>query len=142
MNKIFRGRRYDTETAQELAYISYSNRRDFNFWQETLYRKRTGEYFLHGEGGASSKYAEKCGQNEWCGGEEIKPLTLEQAQDWAEKNLSADKYEEIFGSVEETGEKQTVSMSLDKGAIEKLKRVSVERGISVSELVCQMAKSL
>lgn len=107
-----------------------------------MYRKNTGEFFLHGSGGAASKYREQVAQNEWCGGEKIEPLTLEQAQEWAEKHLDGDEYEKIFGAVEETGEKQTVTMSLDKGTIERLKRVSVDQGISVSELVSQLVKNL
>lgn len=142
MKRIFRGRRYDTDTAKKVGYDSYSNRTDFHFWEETLYRKNTGEFFLHGSGGAASKYREQVAQNEWCGGEKIEPLTLEQAQEWAEKHLDGDEYEKIFGAVEETGEKQTVTMSLDKGTIERLKRVSVDQGISVSELVSQLVKNL
>jgi hypothetical protein len=46
--------------------------------------------------------------------------------------------EKIFGEVDETGEKQTVAMSLDKAIIEKAKRMAVEKGISVSELVSQL----
>ena len=101
MKKIINGKMYNTETAKELGYDSYSNSRDFNYWCETLYQKRTGEFFLHGEGGANSKYAEMVDMNCWCGGERIFPLTMEQAKHWAERHLSADEYEDIFGEVEE-----------------------------------------
>ena len=58
MQKIIRGKKYDTDTAKEVC--CYSNNLpfgDFDWVQETLYVKRTGEYFLHGKGGARSKYA-------------------------------------------------------------------------------------
>ena len=34
-------------------------------------------------------------------GEKIEPMTPERAREWAEEFLSADEYEDIFGSVEE-----------------------------------------
>ena len=48
-----------------------------------------------------SKYSQKIGQNEWSGGQEIQPLTLQEAQEWAEEHLDADEYEQVFGAVEE-----------------------------------------
>lgn len=100
MKKIINGKKYDTETATEIA--CWSNERcGFEYCCETLYRKRTGEYFLHGSGGAMSKYAESCGQNTWCGGESIRPLSEENAKRFVESHFDGDKYEEIFGEVEE-----------------------------------------
>src|SRR5690606_40408270 len=78
MKKIINGKRYDTETAQFIGSASYSNRTDFRFWSEELYRKKTGEFFLYGEGGPASKYGRKIEQNTWSGGEQIIPLTLKE----------------------------------------------------------------
>jgi hypothetical protein len=101
MKKIINNKRYDTDTAQFLGYAGYSHPGDFSFWTERLYRKRTGEFFLHGVGGAMSKYARSTGLNEWTGGEEIHPLSPEEARKWIEKNLDAEEYERILGEVEE-----------------------------------------
>ena len=101
MKKIINGKRYDTETAQFIGSASYSNRTDFYFWSEELYRKKTGEFFLHCEGGPGSKYGRQTKQNTWSGGEQIIPLTLAEAKKWGEKYLDADKYEEVFGRIEE-----------------------------------------
>jgi hypothetical protein len=101
MKKIINGKRYDTETAQLIGSTSYSNRTDFYFWREELYRKKTGEFFLYGEGGPASKYSRQIEQNSWSGGKKITPLTREEAQEWAEKYLDADEYEEVFGRIEE-----------------------------------------
>ena len=76
MKKVISGRRYDTDTAKKVGEASYSNCSDFHYWSEELYRKKTGEYFLFGEGGALSKYQQEVGQNEWTGGKEIIPLSL------------------------------------------------------------------
>ena len=63
--------------------------------------KKTGEFFLYGEGGAMSKYTKSCGDNSWTGAEEIIPMTEEEARKWVEKHGDGDDYEEIFGEVEE-----------------------------------------
>ena len=135
MKKIINGRRYDTDTAKEVACDSYSNRSDFAYWKETLYRKNTGEFFLHGVGGPMSRYAESAGQNQWSGGQKIIPLTLEAAQKWAEEHLDAAEYEQIFGAVEESSEKRTVTFSLSEATIEKIARIATEKSISKSEVI-------
>ncbi|MBQ8935890.1 MAG: hypothetical protein IJ049_05805 [Oscillospiraceae bacterium] len=102
MNKIINGKKYSTTTAEELA--SYSNMydfRNFDYFSETLYRKKSGEFFLYGEGGALTKYAKTVGQNEWSGGHEIIPLSIAEAKEWAAEHLDGDVYEDIFGPVEE-----------------------------------------
>ena len=101
MKRIINGRRYDTETAKLVGSAGYSNSMDFHFWYEELYQKKTGEFFLYGEGGPRSKYSRQTGQNQWSGGKEIKPLSLKEAQEWAEEYLNADEYEQVFGKIEE-----------------------------------------
>lgn len=101
MKQIISGKLYNTATAKLCGIDSYSNGRDFSYWREELYRKKTGEFFLYGEGGPSSRYSRSCGQNEWCGGEKISPMTEAEAREWAEKHLTADEYIEIFGEPEE-----------------------------------------
>lgn len=101
MKKIINGRMYNTETATELGnFWNGLSASDFGYLSETLYRKKNGEFFLYGDGGAMTKYSYVVG-NESCGGEEIIPLTEEQAKHWAEEKLDADTYIEIFGEPEE-----------------------------------------
>lgn len=135
MNKIINGKRYSTDSAKAMASDEFGTVTDFGHWEETLYRKNTGEYFLHGEGGPASKYAESVGQNQWRGGEKIIPLPIEAAQKWAEEHLDGEEYERIFGAVEESATKKTVSLSLSESAIEKIKRGAAEAGVSMSEYV-------
>jgi len=101
MKKIIGGKRYNTNTAKILGSAGYSHPGDFAFWVEYLYQKKTGEFFLHGTGGPMSKYARRVSLNEWTGGEEIIPLSLEEAQKWAEKHLEVKEFELIFGTCEE-----------------------------------------
>lgn len=141
MKQVIRGRRYDTETAKEIGFDSYNgSRRDFHWWSETLYQKRTGEFFLHGEGGAASRYSVSAGQNSWSGGERIIPLSLDEAREWAEKHMDADDYEEVFGIIEETDEKKTICLSLPLDVIEIIKRESSEKGISASAYIANIVR--
>lgn len=100
MKKIINGKKYDTETATFLAERQYSYPGQFQYCLEELYIKKTKEFFLSGEGGARSKYAEICGQNEKCGGKNIIPLTEVEAKKWIEENANSD-FEKIFGQCEE-----------------------------------------
>ena len=136
MKKIINGKVYDTEKAKQVA--SYSNAgswRDFQHYEETLYLKRTGEYFLFGEGGPMTRYARSEGQNSWTGGERIEPLTYAAAKEWAEEHLTASEYESIFGEVEEDDSKVLTTFNLTRATVEKLRRESQERGMSLSALV-------
>ena len=97
MQKIIRGKKYDTDTAKEVC--CYSNNLpwgDFDWVQETLYVKRTGEYFLHGTGGARSKYAVPDGDFIG-GGSEIIPLSEKEAKAFVEENGDTETYEKYFG---------------------------------------------
>lgn len=65
------------------------------------YIKRKQEsFFLYGEGGPASKYAQKT-IGGYTGGKEIIPLTEKDAKEWAEERLDCDEYEALFGEVEE-----------------------------------------
>ena len=102
MKKIIKGRKYDTTTATRVAGWSngYSTN-DLNYCSEDLYRKKTGEFFLYGEGWAMSIYNKSSGSSSWYGSSEIIPLTVEDAKLWFEERVNdAIEYEEIFGEVE------------------------------------------
>lgn len=136
MKKIINGKVYDTDKAKELgAYSNGGGWRDFNHFEETLYQKRTGEFFLFGEGGPMTRYAEAEGQNSWSGGRRIMPMSYDEAKQWAEENLDADEYEEIFGAIDESGAKMTVTLSVDSGKWEVAKREAAKRGIGISEYI-------
>lgn len=136
MKKIISGKVYDTSTATELAaYSSPGSWRDFSHYEETLYRKKTGEFFLHGEGGPMTRYAQATGVNSWSGGERIMPLSYKEAQEWAEEHLDGDEYEAIFGEVAEDDSRAVVSYRLSCGLIESIKRRASRDGVSISDLV-------
>ena len=141
MKKIINGKRYDTDTAERVGTWDNGHyTSDFQYCSEDLYRKRSGEYFLHGEGGALSKYASSSGNGSgW--GENIRPLTLAQAQEWAEKHLDGDEYERIFGVVDESSEKTTTSISLTPADLKLIKEKATKEGMTLSDFIVWKCKN-
>lgn len=143
MKKIIKGRLYDTTTAKELGWWeNIQDVRNFSHFSETLYRKRTGEFFLYGKGGPSTKYSQRVDQNCWSGGEDIIPVSAENARSWAEEHLDADDYEKIFGPVSEDEEDILITFKASAAQERKLADVAAERGTSKSELLRAMIDSL
>lgn len=124
MNKVIRGKRYDTSTAESISEIEVSTGR-----REELYRKRTGEFFL-----AHWTQWEK--EESW-----IEPLDTEEAKEWVSENCDGDTYENLFGEVGE-GEKKTVCISLTEQEAQKIKAYALERKISVSEAIGKLIRNL
>lgn len=136
MKKIINGKMYCTESAKLVGtyYSSYA-RNDFHYFEEKLYQKRTGEFFLYGLGNAASKYSKSCGMNEWCGSEKIIPLSYEAAQKWAEEKLDADDYIKIFGEPEESNDYTTINFRVPYTIAEYLKKEASKRNITQTELL-------
>lgn len=100
--KIINGKLYNTATATFIGeYANDISRSDFRYYEEELYRKRTGEYFLSGEGGPLTKYAKYLNDGCRTYGKDILPLSIEEAKRWVEYYMSADDYIKEFGEVEE-----------------------------------------
>lgn len=137
MKKVIDGRMYNTGTAKLLGGGSNDcPRNDFHFWEEDLYRTKSGAYFLHGQGGAASRYAESAGQNSWCGGEKIIPLPPEQAREWAEEMLGAEEYAEIFGEPDEASdEREALNVSVPAHIKFRLDRLREGEGKTLSQVV-------
>lgn len=131
MKKIINGKKYDTETAELVG--STDNGlfpHDFNYLCHKLYRKRTGEYFLHSEGGTNTRYAVQDGTG-WAGGGAIEPMGYDDARAWAEEHMTADEYEAEFGEVsEESDEDVVLSVRVSAATRERLRRMAAESGRS------------
>lgn len=100
MKKVINGKMYNTATAERIGGYQYSTPDKYDYASEDLYRKHTGEFFLHGAGGPLSDWAD-VQSNGAFDGCVIKPMTLDEAKQWSEKHLSGDKYVEVFGEVAE-----------------------------------------
>lgn len=136
MKKVIKGKLYNTKTAKRCgSYEPNPYRSDFNWYSETLYQKKSGEFFLHGEGNANSRYSRSCGQNEWCGGEKIIPMTYDEAAQWAEEHLTGDEYEEIFGEVTEDDSRVAMCISMTATEAEIIKKSAAQAGMTVSAYI-------
>jgi len=136
MKKIIRGRVYDTQTATLIAEDGNNlSKRDFCWVNEELYRKKTGEFFLYGEGGPETKYCTRYADGMRGEGEDIIPLSYEQAQELVEKHCSASFYEEIFGPIVEEEGKSAITMYLSNTLIAKIKRAAQIDGVQISAYV-------
>jgi len=103
MKKIIDGKRYDTETADEIAH--YDNGYpdgEFKWYEETLYRTQKGKYFVFGEGGAMTGYSQPVGDNGRGGGSGWRVLSHGEALSWLEKYGFTEEIETHFAdSVED-----------------------------------------
>ena len=140
MRKVINGRTYNTATSKCIGQWSnghYTN--DFQYCSEDLYKNTKGAYFLHGEGGAMSKYATRSGDNSgW--GEEIIPMTTEEAQGWAEEHLDGDEVEAEFGVQEEASPsdlttRERVNLTLDSELMARLRKYSADTGVPMARMV-------
>ena len=100
MKKIIDGFRYDTDKAIEVGshdHGSYPGSGDFSHWSATLYKTpRAGKFFLAGEGGGMTRFAEHSPYGGRCGGSKIIPMSKEEALAWAEQHLGDEDIEKHF----------------------------------------------
>lgn len=135
MKKIINNKVYDTEKAKLCGdWYNGHYTSDLDYCAETLYQKKTGEYFLHGEGGCLSMYATRSGGNSGYG-EQIIPLTYDEARAWAEKNLDADDYISIFGEPDESDETANLHIQISKAAYTKIKQAAAQQGVSLAKYI-------
>lgn len=130
MNKVINGKRYDTDKAKLLG--STDNGKfpgDFDYESESLYRKKTGEYFLHGEGGARTCYATPT-DGGWASGELIRPVSVAEAKQWAEAHLTGDEYEAAFSPVDECA-----AVAIPAELLVRVGDAAAESGMTKGELV-------
>lgn len=139
MNKVIKGKKYNTDTAKLLAASDNGTLpNDFAYVREELYRTKSGHFFLYGYGGGNSVYGEWRG-NSGGPGEKIMPFSLDDAQEWAEKNLSGNEVEEIFGKLKEGKVKITADIS--ESAKNVLDGIKKETGESTGELLERLLKN-
>ena len=132
--KVIDGKRYDCRSAQLVAEYEHLNRRDFGWYREELYRRKTGDFFIAGEGGPASSYRKTISKNEWTGGEKIIPLSDEEAKKWVEAHCDGQMYDLLFPENENPG-KTTVSLKMSNSVLFSIKELANAEHKSVSETV-------
>lgn len=106
MEKLINGRRYNTKTAQRLHSYTKNQRK------ETLYCKRTGEFFLTVE--KTDKTSQPFGV--------FYPLTLQEATTWAKQKGVPNQYAYLFDKDTPYPSKQTISVTIDGRLLDALDR--------------------
>lgn len=140
MKKIVNKRKYNTDTAREVGRWEPDHAKsDFAWYEETLYRKKTGEYFLHGEGYAASPYRRRSG-GMWAAGEDIVPLGAEEAREWAESHLTVDEYEAEWG--EPGDEEVLISARISLAAKRALEAEARRTGEQQQEIIDRLLLGL
>ena len=137
MKKIIKGSLFNTDTAKFLGCIEPAgyNTNNFNYFCETLYRTKSGKYFLHGEGHGNSKYGKWHGNiGGW--GEQIIPLTYNMARQWARDNLTDDEYIEAFiGTEIKSNIKIPLNISVSPRFKHHLNLLKERTGKSISQIL-------
>lgn len=81
MKKVIKKTLCDTATAEQIGKARYQG------FSEYLYRTKSGKYFIHGVGDASSRYSSRDKDGNPTAGEDIILLTNPAAADWIMDNL-------------------------------------------------------
>lgn len=99
MKKIINRMLFNTETAEKIhAEDNGYYQTDFYHMNETLYHTTSGAYFLHGAGGGLSRYARQLGDGS-SGGEEIIPMSEDEAYAWLESVDAVEAIEAHFSEL-------------------------------------------
>ncbi len=86
MKAVIDGEVYDTETATKIAFFSKEfGADDFRHVEESLYKTKSGRFFLAGGGGPMTRYSHPVGDRQ-AGGSGIVILTLDEARHWCESH--------------------------------------------------------
>lgn len=94
MISVISGKRYNTETATEVATHSRGQCGDLDSCSETLYKTPSGTYFAHYD--VSIRAAAECNGSATA---HISPLSMKEALQWCEERGCGDKASAEFGEL-------------------------------------------
>lgn len=133
MRKIINGKKCDTDTAIKLGYYT----RDVsepNGYAETLYRTKSGTFFIHGAGNKMSPYAGLSDSGELICGEQIRLISDDYAANWAKAHLSSDEYSNIFATYKSS---KQMFISVSPAAKTELDKLRASTGKSPSHIISE-----
>jgi hypothetical protein len=139
MRMVAHGKVYDTETARRVAEREAQIGTDGEV-REVLYRKKTGEYFLHGRGGKETHYARRTRGGGLEPAEAIVPLDYAVARAWGESHLAPEAFAAHFGTGAEAEGWVTLTLRVSKTAHSKLKREQSRTGRKMGELLSEIVE--
>ena len=124
MYTVIKNKVYDTDKAQEIATYKYDG------VTETLYRKKTGEYFMHFFN-ANADDNEKAG---WNGKDKITPYDFETARTWAELSLDKESYDNLFGISAAEGT-EVITIRIKSKTLAKIRKMQSKTGESIGKII-------
>lgn len=135
MRKIIKNKVYDTSTATYISSYSYKPEDRLYGYDEELYRKRTGEYFMYCDGGPGSRYSREYGDSSREGIAIIEPLTYDEAKEWAEEHLPAETYEAEFGKVVEDESVVRLYAYIPAALNDKIEVARSKQGVAKNDVI-------
>ncbi len=130
MKKYINGRKYDTATAKKVGDWDNGFRPgDFDYFRERLFRKKTGEFFLW-----------TC--TTFDGSDEIRPLSFDDARQWAEEKLSGDEYEQIFGEIGDDDTDVLISAVVKASSRDRLRRAVEKTGKTAGQILDELIEAM
>lgn len=137
MEKRIGGKRFNTETARKVGQWdnNASDKPKAYCMVETLYKKKTGEYFLHYLVGALLPV----GREEDTLIEAISPMTEEAARAWAEQKLDSDDVARIFG-IDGSDQFEPIYAAIPTSLKKEMDHVRKETGETTKEFLSRAIK--
>lgn len=126
MKKVVKKTLCDTDTAEQIGEARYEA------FTEYLYRTKSGKYFIHGVGGADSRYASRDADGNPIPGEDIYLLTNPAAADWIMDNYGPTDayYAVIFGA-----QKEWATIKIPAATKKQIDEIAEKSGITLGELI-------
>ncbi len=136
MKKILNGKLYDTDTARLIADVPHTNiTGSEGACEQRLYLKKNGEFFLWLSGARSEIVSNMALDNGVHDRERhFYPISYEQARKWAESEMSADEWLELFEPEEDDSTSQ-LALRISTTAYNKLKRAAQVEGKSLRQKI-------
>ena len=130
MKKVVKGKQLNTETAKMVGTAMIDADKDII---ETLYRTKSGIYFVHNVYRKSA-----VGKLEI--GEDIYIITSEEAKEWSKKWMTKAEYEEYFENTSD--ETVTITVNITSKAFQTLKREKELTGETYGEVISYALEEL
>lgn len=131
---------YRTSTSHKVGTWNNGADNKLDAITETLYRKvtNTSTYFLHGRGGARTQYA-RTRKGTLIAGEDIVPLTFEEARAWAEGHLTETEFQAEFCLSEDKGSER-FNLRIPSATASKIRIIAKQRNTTISAVVTELAE--
>lgn len=124
MKKIIKGRQLNTATAKMVGTVMIDENKDI---VETLYRTKSGIYFIHNVYKKSTTGKIEVGEN-------LNIVPIDEAKEWAKKWLTEIEYNEYFGE-NTSDETVTITVNITSKAFQTLKREKELTGDTYGEII-------